>query len=616
MACLKKCWLITFLVIISMLVPTGGSVVLADEQSAPEYTPGFHTGWMMQSSLVNSTWVFNRTFTYYIPSSFTNSTAVPLLFSFHGLGSSGAGQVSLTAFHALAEQEGFIAVFPDATALDPADPRWSACNGTLPNLPNAHIQWNMGAPGSLQYCAGVDDVGFVGAMVDWFKTYFNITASQIYATGMSNGAMFSYLLAANLTDTFAGIAPVASPMTLNLVAEDFENPVTMILMMGTADPIVAYNGSAWTYSAEQTVDIWRNITGTTTGPFETVWGPTSSDSTKVHRYLYGNGTNGTEVMLFKVVGGGHTWPGGPQYSPVVGAVTTHVDGSAMIWKHLPPLKYYLAVRSSEGGSVSTPGYNTFANVLSSARYAFFRPGSGNTTVNLVATPGSHYVFLNWTGNVSTVANVTAASTTITIVPDRDYEVTANFRLKQAPSATTNPATGVTTDGATLNMQYTMGEYSSVDVRFAYKKSAETGWSYTGWASKSASGTYAALVPGLSSNTTYDFKAQAKYIDRVTEGTILQFTTNPVTPPPTGGCFIATAAYGSPTAKQLDVLREFRNVVLLKSAIGAKLVNLYYRVSPPMANFISQHEVVRTLVRELMVDPVVWIVQATRNIWRN
>jgi len=83
-----------------------------------------------------------------------------------------------------------------------------------------------------------------------------------------------------------------------------------------------------------------------------------------------------------------------------------------------------------------------------------------------------------------------------------------------------------------------------------------------------------------------------------------------------GCFIATAAYGTPTAEQIDVLREFRDVVLLESAAGSQFVSLYYQLSPPVADFIAGNELLRTLVRELLVDPIVWIVKATGDIWRN
>ena len=82
------------------------------------------------------------------------------------------------------------------------------------------------------------------------------------------------------------------------------------------------------------------------------------------------------------------------------------------------------------------------------------------------------------------------------------------------------------------------------------------------------------------------------------------------------CFIATATYGTPTAEQINVLREFRDVALLKSTVGSQFVALYYRLSPPIANFIARSDLLRTLVRELLVDPIVWIVEATGDMWRN
>jgi polyhydroxybutyrate depolymerase len=526
---LKKYCALALSVIMVMVLFVGSSIVVAQE-SPPEYTSGLHTGWMNETytDWNNSTWSCNRTFEYYVPTSYTNSTPVPLLFSFHGLGSTGDQQRDLTRFDVLAEQEGFIAVFPDATN---ATKEGISCNMTLPPLQGAEIQWNLGE-GSLQSCGGVDDVGFVVDMVDWFETNYAINTSRIYSTGMSDGALFSYLLAFNLTGTFAAIAPVCAPMPWGF-ADLTAAPITMILTMGTSDPILAYYGYGGlggnvTLSADETIAFWCGINGinmTNPGPVETVWGSTILDTTEVHRYVYSGGTSGTQVILFKVVNGGHTWPGGPQYAAeiAVGKVTTHIDGSAYIWKHLPPQKCLLAIRSSLGGSVATPGTTTFANVRSDGNYTYFYQGTGSYMVTLVATPAiSSWEFVSWTGDVSTISNVTAATTNVTITPNRDYEITANFDVKS-------------------------------------------------------------VIP---------------------------------TPPPSGGCFIATAAYGTPTAHQLDVLREFRDDVLLKSTVGSRLVELYYKVSPPIANFISAHSFARTLVRELLVDPIVWLAETTRDIWQN
>jgi hypothetical protein len=83
-----------------------------------------------------------------------------------------------------------------------------------------------------------------------------------------------------------------------------------------------------------------------------------------------------------------------------------------------------------------------------------------------------------------------------------------------------------------------------------------------------------------------------------------------------GCFIATAAYGTSTAAEIDVLRSFRDNVLLESALGSQLVEWYYQTSPPVADFILEHEGLRTLVRELLVDPVASLVEATEGLWRH
>ena len=268
-------------------------------------------------------------------------------------------------------------------------------------------------------------------------------------------------------------------------------------------------------------------------------------------------------------------------------------------------QYDLSISGTDGGSVTEPGEGVFTYDV-------------GTVVDLIATPGAGYRFVEWTGDVGTIADVHAATTIITM--NGDYSITANFEEVPPspvyPTVTTQVATNITTNSTTLNMSYTVGDFNPVEVRFAYKKSADLAWSYTDWVSKSAGGTYAASLSGLDSDTQYDFKAQLKYDDTVIEGTTLQFTTG--TPPPwgSGGCFIATAAYGTPTAKQIDVLREFRDDVLLKSTVGSQFVALYYRFSPPIANVIARHELLRTLVRELVVDPIVHAVEATGNIWRN
>ena len=78
--------------------------------------------------------------------------------------------------------------------------------------------------------------------------------------------------------------------------------------------------------------------------------------------------------------------------------------------------------------------------------------------------------------------------------------------------------------------------------------------------------------------------------------------------PNGGCFIATAAYGSPMEQNVTILREFRDGFLLTNPLGRAFVGIYYKYSPPLAEFIAGHDNLRAMVR-LGLAPVVgasWI----------
>ena len=80
------------------------------------------------------------------------------------------------------------------------------------------------------------------------------------------------------------------------------------------------------------------------------------------------------------------------------------------------------------------------------------------------------------------------------------------------------------------------------------------------------------------------------------------------------CFIATAAYGTPTAVEIDELRRFRDEYLRKNYLGNEFIKFYYANSPPIAKYISEHETLRTIVREGFVEPVVEIIELTESGW--
>jgi uncharacterized repeat protein (TIGR02543 family) len=255
------------------------------------------------------------------------------------------------------------------------------------------------------------------------------------------------------------------------------------------------------------------------------------------------------------------------------------------------------------------------------------PYAEGTVVTITAAAAQGYRFDNWTATAGEFGDATAAETAFTM-PAQAATVTAHFVVAlpppNLPTVATLAATGISSYSGSVHMSYTLGNFDSVEVRFACKRPTDPAWFYSIWVPRTADGNYTEVLTGLVSQTQYQFKGQLKYSDAVIEGDISQFMTGGTGSSGTDfndllayfGCFIATAAYGTPTAQQIDVLREFRDVLLLKSTVGSQFVTLYYRLSPPVADFVARSDLLRTLVRELLVDPIVWIVEATDDIWRN
>ena len=253
----------------------------------------------------------------------------------------------------------------------------------------------------------------------------------------------------------------------------------------------------------------------------------------------------------------------------------------------------------------------------------YAPGA-TVSIRAVANPG--YAFGNWTASPAvTFGSLTAVETTFSMLTQA-VTVTSHFvdvsPPPGVPTVTTLATTDISSYAGTIHMSYTVGYFIPVEVRFACKRLTDPAWFYTTWVSRTADGNYTEVLTGLVSQTQYEFKGQLRYGSTVIEGVTRQFTT--ATGSGTNlndllanfGCFIATAAYGTPTAEQINVLRDFRDVVLLKSTLGSQFVALYYRLSPPVADFIARSDLLRTLVRELLVDPIVWLVGATADTWRN
>lgn len=250
----------------------------------------------------------NRTYILYVPASYNASNANPLVINFHGYTSNSTEQMYYGDFRAIADTANFILVHPMGT-LDASNQPY----------------WNSGWGGA------VDDIGFTNALIDSLSAQYNINQDRVYSTGMSNGGFMSYTLACSLSNRIAAIASVTGTMNTNQsLSCSPQHPVPVMEIHGTADATVPYNGSAGMSSVANTLNYWVGFNQTNSSPvFTNVPNISTTDGCTAEHYVYENGTNGVEVEHYKIINGGHTWPGAPV---VVGTTNYDFNASKKIWQ--------------------------------------------------------------------------------------------------------------------------------------------------------------------------------------------------------------------------------------------------------------------------------------------
>jgi polyhydroxybutyrate depolymerase len=249
---------------------------------------------------------------------------VPLVFVFHGGGGESRSMAGLTRFSAVADREKFVVVYPQGIGRG-----WN--DGRVSNVSQAHREQ-------------IDDLAFFDAMLDALSREHRIDPRRVFATGISNGGMFSHYLGANRASKVAAIAPVVGGIT-----EPFDQrfkpaePVSVLIIQGTADSLVPYGGGrvaasstadrGSVVSTDRAVQMWTSANACSGEPqVQPLPDRDPNDGTRIEAKTWSACRNGSAVWLYRVDGGGHTWPSGPMYAPraLIGRVTNDIDSLA-IW---------------------------------------------------------------------------------------------------------------------------------------------------------------------------------------------------------------------------------------------------------------------------------------------
>ncbi len=261
----------------------------------------------------------NRTYRVHVPPVVDANKKMPVVLALHGATMTAKSMENFTGLNSKADEAGFIVVYP---------------NGTGPS--SFLYTWNSGGFSAYFAQSKPNDVEFIAKVLDDVEANFPVDKKRIYATGMSNGAMMCYRLAAEMSERLAAIAPVSGTMAIDKYEP--KRPVPVLHIHGTVDSLVPFEGSSPKISAlmqfrsvEDTVAMCVKCNGAATEPKITRL-PTPRDQFKITRKEYEARKQLAEVILYVVEGGGHTWPGRPFGGGLLGSYTLNMNANDVIWE--------------------------------------------------------------------------------------------------------------------------------------------------------------------------------------------------------------------------------------------------------------------------------------------
>jgi polyhydroxybutyrate depolymerase len=276
---------------------------------------------------------YMRELILHVPKNHEQLNAIPLVIALHGGGGTAKGMIRLTLarFNELADMYGFIAVYPEGLGKS----------------------WNDGREDPISYAHknNIDDIGFLSKIIQQTVKQYHADPNAVFVTGISNGGFMCMRVSRELADQVKAVAPVCA--TIPVATQDLHSAspaMNVLLINGTDDPLVPYSGGdvqvlgkkrGRVISTDETIELFRLRTGCSDNPhIEEFTDKDPEDGTRAIRYTYTNAETGDKVVLLKMTGAGHTWPGGWQYlaEKVIGKTSRDINACDEIWSFFNSLE--------------------------------------------------------------------------------------------------------------------------------------------------------------------------------------------------------------------------------------------------------------------------------------
>jgi polyhydroxybutyrate depolymerase len=289
----------------------------------------------------------DRAYSIHLPPNYSSSERIPVVVSFHGGGGQkdNVNKVSCPdgdedndkCLFKLADREGFAVVTPNGTSY------FFLRTFNATNSGNGTGEYACISPSA---CTNnIDDVGYFRALLSELDQAITVDESRIFLTGISNGAAMAHRLACEMADRVAAIAPIAGENQYSAVNDcKPARPVPVMEFHGTGDPFWSYgtdtedidlNGEGKALSVSHSISGWVSRNGCSATPTtENLPDSDSNDGSTVTKEGYSNCQGNADVILYKITGGGHTWPDGYQYflESIVGPTNRDINANQLMWE--------------------------------------------------------------------------------------------------------------------------------------------------------------------------------------------------------------------------------------------------------------------------------------------
>jgi polyhydroxybutyrate depolymerase len=256
----------------------------------------------------------DRFYKVHLPLGFNDQNVYPVVLVFHG----GLGNPNnierMTDFSFKSDQDSFIVVYPYGTG----------------SFAKKLLTWNTWDCCGYANKKNINDVEFIKMVLEQVQSKYKVNSKMIYATGLSNGGMVCYLLACEMSDQFAAVAPVAATMFED-GACNTTNDISMIIFNSLDDKHIPYEGGIGDESlvkvdkmpVEKVVDFWVNKFNCSL--------LNKTEGSNYQKINFKN-TKGTEIIFYRMLDGGHTWPGGEKIRLLADTPVKNVSATDLIWE--------------------------------------------------------------------------------------------------------------------------------------------------------------------------------------------------------------------------------------------------------------------------------------------